>query len=130
MIRAEFRVHAGDARLMPRRGDRATMLVRKGEPVARALDLGIGLAPHRFRRPDRVGDGPRRMSEGAPQILITPRDLVAQDAHVFNLSQHRMGARVGTDFQTRAEAERALEKVAERNAEWDAEDARWEGLKP
>ena len=33
-------------------------------------------------------------------------------------------------YDTREEAARALEKVAERNAEWDAEDARWEGLKP
>ena len=40
------------------------------------------------------------------------------------------GKRLLGPFQTRAEAERAMEKVAERNAEWDAEDARWEGLKP
>jgi len=30
-------------------------------------------------------------------------------------------------YPTAAEAERALEQVAERNAEWDAEDARWAG---
>jgi hypothetical protein len=30
-------------------------------------------------------------------------------------------------YDTEAEAQRALEKVAERNAEWDAEDARWSG---
>ncbi len=30
-------------------------------------------------------------------------------------------------FPTAAEAERALERVAERNEEWDAEDARWAG---
>jgi hypothetical protein len=40
------------------------------------------------------------------------------------------GKRTLGPYQTRAEAERAMEKVAERNAEWDAEDARWEGLKP
>ncbi|MCW2757971.1 MAG: hypothetical protein JWO46_1717 [Nocardioidaceae bacterium] len=28
-------------------------------------------------------------------------------------------------YATQAEAEKALEKVAERNAEWEAEDARW-----
>jgi hypothetical protein len=28
-------------------------------------------------------------------------------------------------YATEAEAEKALEKVAERNAEWEAEDARW-----
>src|SRR4029078_9050838 len=38
------------------------------------------------------------------------------------------GKRLLGPFQTRAEAERALEKVAERNAEWDAEDARCDGL--
>jgi hypothetical protein len=35
---------------------------------------------------------------------------------------HRLGPYAST-----AEAERALERVAERNAEWDAEDARWAG---
>jgi hypothetical protein len=30
-------------------------------------------------------------------------------------------------YPTAAEAERAMDKVAERNAEWDAEDARWAG---
>ena len=30
-------------------------------------------------------------------------------------------------YPTPAEAERALDRVAERNAEWDAEDARWSG---
>ena len=30
-------------------------------------------------------------------------------------------------YATRDEAEHALAKVAERNAEWDAEDARWSG---
>jgi hypothetical protein len=30
-------------------------------------------------------------------------------------------------YPTAAEAERALDRVAERNAEWDAEDARWSG---
>lgn len=30
-------------------------------------------------------------------------------------------------YASAAEAERALERVAERNAEWDAEDARWAG---
>lgn len=30
-------------------------------------------------------------------------------------------------YGTEAEAQHALEKVAERNAEWDAEDARWSG---
>ncbi len=33
-------------------------------------------------------------------------------------------------YPTAAEAEAALTKVAERNAEWDAEDARWEGEQP
>jgi hypothetical protein len=30
-------------------------------------------------------------------------------------------------YATAAEAERALEKVADRNEKWDAEDARWSG---
>lgn len=30
-------------------------------------------------------------------------------------------------YPTREAAEHALEKVKERNEEWDAEDARWEG---
>ncbi len=30
-------------------------------------------------------------------------------------------------YSTSAEAERALDRVAERNATWDAEDARWSG---
>ncbi len=30
-------------------------------------------------------------------------------------------------FATATEAEHALDKVAERNAAWDAEDARWNG---
>lgn len=30
-------------------------------------------------------------------------------------------------YVSSADAERALEKVAERNAAWDAEDARWSG---
>jgi hypothetical protein len=30
-------------------------------------------------------------------------------------------------YPTAAEAQRALDRVAERNAEWDAEDARWSG---
>jgi hypothetical protein len=30
-------------------------------------------------------------------------------------------------YASAAEAERALDKVAERNVEWDAEDARWSG---
>jgi hypothetical protein len=30
-------------------------------------------------------------------------------------------------YPTAAEAERALDRVAERNAAWDAEDARWSG---
>jgi uncharacterized UBP type Zn finger protein len=37
-------------------------------------------------------------------------------------AMHRLGP-----YATAAEAERALERVAERNAEWDAEDARWAG---
>jgi hypothetical protein len=35
---------------------------------------------------------------------------------------HRLGP-----YRSAAEAERALERVAERNAAWDAEDARWAG---
>ena len=30
-------------------------------------------------------------------------------------------------YNSAAEAERALERVRERNEAWDAEDARWEG---
>jgi hypothetical protein len=30
-------------------------------------------------------------------------------------------------YRSAAEAERALDRVAERNATWDAEDARWSG---
>ena len=33
-------------------------------------------------------------------------------------------------YATVAEAQRALDQVAERNAEWDAEDARWSGENP
>jgi hypothetical protein len=33
-------------------------------------------------------------------------------------------------YPTASEAERALQKVAERNAAWDAEDARWNGEAP
>jgi hypothetical protein len=35
---------------------------------------------------------------------------------------HRLGP-----YGSAAEAERALDRVAERNAAWDAEDARWAG---
>ncbi|MPZ27061.1 MAG: hypothetical protein GEV12_11765 [Micromonosporaceae bacterium] len=37
-------------------------------------------------------------------------------------ARHRLGP-----FDTAAEAERALERVRERNEAWDEEDARWEG---
>lgn len=37
-------------------------------------------------------------------------------------ARHRLGP-----YGSEEEAERALERVAERNAEWDAEDARWAG---
>ena len=40
-------------------------------------------------------------------------------------SVHRLGP-----YATAAEAERALTTVAERNAKWDAEDARWTGDEP
>ncbi len=33
-------------------------------------------------------------------------------------------------YGTAAEAERALERVDERNAAWDAEDERWHGDRP
>ena len=33
-------------------------------------------------------------------------------------------------YETAAEAEQALARVAERNEQWDAEDARWTGDKP
>ena len=33
-------------------------------------------------------------------------------------------------YGTAAEAEQALARVAERNEQWDAEDARWTGDKP
>jgi hypothetical protein len=33
-------------------------------------------------------------------------------------------------YATASEAEHALEKVAERNEQWDAEDARWSGETP
>jgi hypothetical protein len=33
-------------------------------------------------------------------------------------------------YQTAAEAEQALTRVAERNEQWDAEDARWTGETP
>ena len=36
--------------------------------------------------------------------------------------RHRLGP-----YASAAEAERALDRVAERNAQWDAEDARWSG---
>lgn len=37
-------------------------------------------------------------------------------------ARHRLGP-----FDTPTEAERALERVRERNEAWDEEDARWEG---
>lgn len=37
-------------------------------------------------------------------------------------AQERLGP-----YPSRGEAEQALEKVKQRNEEWDAEDARWEG---
>jgi hypothetical protein len=40
-------------------------------------------------------------------------------------ARHRLGP-----YDTRAEAERALETVRERNEAWEAEDARWEGRRP
>jgi hypothetical protein len=33
-------------------------------------------------------------------------------------------------YDTADDAQRALAKVAERNEEWDAEDARWNGERP
>lgn len=37
-------------------------------------------------------------------------------------AKHRLGP-----FDTESEAEQALELVRQRNEEWDAEDARWQG---
>ncbi len=39
--------------------------------------------------------------------------------------RHRLGP-----YDTAAQAERALDRVAERNAAWEAEDARWSGEDP
>jgi hypothetical protein len=33
-------------------------------------------------------------------------------------------------YETPSEAEQALTRVAERNEQWDAEDARWTGERP
>ena len=37
-------------------------------------------------------------------------------------AKHRLGP-----YETAADAERALDRVRERNEEWEAEDRRWEG---
>jgi hypothetical protein len=39
-------------------------------------------------------------------------------------------ARTMGPYPTAAEAEQALNRVAERNEQWDAEDARWRGEQP
>jgi hypothetical protein len=51
-------------------------------------------------------------------------DRVETDANACPVV-HRLGP-----FATAAEAEHALDRVRERNAEWDAEDARWTGEEP
>ena len=50
------------------------------------------------------------------------------------LEHHRVEPREGCrgadrlgPYATRAEAERALDKVEQRNEDWEAEDARWRG---
>ena len=39
-------------------------------------------------------------------------------------------ARTLGPYETAGEAEQALNRVAERNEQWDAEDARWSGERP
>ena len=69
----------------------------------------------------------RLKSEGTGEVLF---DRFTRGRYATDASSYQMMPLGVVVPRTQAEAERALEKVAERNAEWDAEDARWDGLKP
>ena len=58
---------------------------------------------------------------GGPYYWCTRHNRVESGDQVCP-ARHRLGP-----YDTKAEAERALEIVRERNEAWEAEDARWEG---
>ena len=63
-------------------------------------------------------------SGGGPYYWCLRHNRVETDANVCPASR-TMGP-----YDTRSEAEQALARVAERNEQLDAEDARWTGEKP
>lgn len=63
-------------------------------------------------------------SGGGPYYWCLRHNRVETDNEVCPASR-TMGP-----YETPAEAEQALTRVAERNEQWDAEDARWTGEKP
>ena len=95
------------------------------------------------RLPDTVYSGSRRVFV---ETLALERFTVHSDVmsnsgggpYYWCLRHNRV--ETGTDvcpavrtmgpYQTATEAEQALTRVAERNEQWDAEDARWAGDKP
>jgi hypothetical protein len=61
---------------------------------------------------------------GARYFWCLRHNRVETDENVC-AERYRLGP-----YGSAAEAERALDRVAERNADWDAEDARWSGDGP
>jgi hypothetical protein len=78
------------------------------------------------------------VADGRFTVQSVPMSNSGGDRYYWCLFHHRVetddngcaGFRQLGPYGTRAEAEAALTKVAERNAQWDAEDARWSGAKP
>ena len=63
-------------------------------------------------------------SGGGPYYWCLRHDRVETDRELCAASK-TMGP-----YETRSDAEQALTRVAARNEQWDAEDARWTGEKP
>ena len=78
------------------------------------------LALERFN----LHSGVMSSSGGGPYYWCLRHGRVETDEDVCSASR-TMGP-----YETRSEAERALSRVAERNEQWDAEDARWAGEQP
>jgi hypothetical protein len=69
-------------------------------------------------------DGMSTSGQSGRYYWCLRHNRVETDANVC-AERYRLGP-----YPTAAEAEHALQTVAERNAAWDAEDARWNGEAP